>query len=40
MKGKAKCYDELREYLESVPLVDCHDHTGVNCCFWRRITRM
>ena len=27
MKGNAKCYDKLREYLETVPLVDCHDHT-------------
>jgi len=27
MKGSAACYDELREYLETVPLVDTHDHT-------------
>jgi len=27
MKGSAKCYDALREYFETVPLVDCHDHT-------------
>jgi len=27
MKGTAACYAELREYLEGVPLVDCHDHT-------------
>jgi len=27
MKGNAKCYDKVREYLETVPLVDCHDHT-------------
>ena len=27
MKGNAKHYDKLREYLETVPLVDCHDHT-------------
>ena len=30
MKGSAKCYEELRGYLETVPLVDCHDHT-VEC---------
>ena len=30
MKGNAKCYDKLREYLETVPLVDCHDHT-ISC---------
>ncbi|NOZ74177.1 MAG: amidohydrolase family protein [FCB group bacterium] len=27
MKGQAKCYEELREYCETVPLVDCHDHS-------------
>ena len=27
MKSNAKCYDKLREYLETLPLVDCHDHT-------------
>ena len=27
MKSNAKSYDKLREYLETVPLVDCHDHT-------------
>jgi hypothetical protein len=27
MKGTAKSYPALREYIESVPLVDCHDHT-------------
>ena len=27
MKSDAKCYDKLREYLETVPLVDCHDHS-------------
>ena len=26
MRGKAKCYDELYAYCETVPLVDCHDH--------------
>lgn len=28
MRGAAKCYDELRAYIETVPLVDCHDHTA------------
>ena len=28
MRGSAKCYGDLREYLESTPLVDCHDHSG------------
>ncbi|HIJ65939.1 MAG TPA: amidohydrolase family protein [Candidatus Hydrogenedentes bacterium] len=28
MKGAAKCYEELRAYAETVPLVDCHDHTA------------
>lgn len=28
MKSKANCYNRLREYLETIPLVDCHDHTG------------
>lgn len=28
MRGNAKCYDELRAYCETVPLVDCHDHSG------------
>jgi len=28
MKSMAKCYDDLRCYLESVPLVDCHDHAA------------
>jgi uncharacterized protein len=27
MKTNTKHYDKLREYLETVPLVDCHDHT-------------
>ena len=29
MLGRAKCYTKLREYLETVQLVDCHDHTAV-----------
>ncbi len=28
MKSNAGCFQELRRYLETVPLVDCHDHTG------------
>ena len=28
MKSLAKCYDTLRDYVETVPLVDCHDHSG------------
>jgi hypothetical protein len=27
MRGKTKCYDELYAYCETVPLVDCHDHS-------------
>lgn len=27
MRSSAKCYDDLRSYIESVPLIDCHDHT-------------
>jgi len=29
MRSRATCYDELRAYCESVPLIDCHDHSGV-----------
>ncbi len=28
MRGTASCYDELRAYCDTVPLVDCHDHSG------------
>jgi hypothetical protein len=28
MRSNAKCYDDLRAYLETVPLVDCHDHSN------------
>ena len=28
MRSRAECFDELRAYCESVPLVDCHDHSG------------
>jgi uncharacterized protein len=27
MKSQARCYPELREYVESLPLIDCHDHS-------------
>ena len=27
MKSQARCYDELRTYCETVPLIDCHDHS-------------
>ena len=30
MKGTAKCYDELRAYIETIPIVDCHDH-AIEC---------
>ncbi len=28
MRSNAKCYDALRAYLQSVPLIDCHDHSA------------
>ncbi len=28
MKSPAKSYEPLRQYIETIPLVDCHDHTG------------
>jgi len=28
MKGRSKHFGPLREYCETVPIVDCHDHTG------------
>jgi hypothetical protein len=28
MRSHAKCYDNLRAHLESVPLIDCHDHSS------------
>ncbi len=28
MRGNSRSYDELRAYCESVPVVDCHDHSG------------
>jgi hypothetical protein len=28
MRGTARCYEELRAYCETLPIVDCHDHSG------------
>ena len=28
MRGRSKHYDELREFCEGTPIVDCHDHSG------------
>ena len=28
MKSSANCYPELREYIENIPIIDCHDHSG------------
>ena len=28
MRSNARCYDDLRAYLETVPLIDCHDHSA------------
>lgn len=28
MRSNAKCYDALRAYIETIPLVDCHDHAS------------
>lgn len=28
MRSNARCYNELRAYIETIPLVDCHDHAG------------
>jgi len=28
VRSLAACFDDLRAYCESVPLVDCHDHSG------------
>ena len=30
MKGTAKCYGALRDFCETVPIVDCHDH-AIEC---------
>jgi len=27
MRSSSKFFDELREFIGSVPIVDCHDHT-------------
>lgn len=29
MKSRAKCFEELRAYVEELPVVDCHEHAGV-----------
>ena len=29
MKGKAESFQELRDFCETIPLVDCHDHSDV-----------
>ncbi|NIA15186.1 MAG: amidohydrolase family protein [Nitrospiraceae bacterium] len=29
MRSSSACFDELRTFCEEVPLVDCHDHSGV-----------
>ena len=28
MRSNARCYDHLRAYLATVPLIDCHDHSA------------
>ena len=28
MRSTARCYDNLRAYIEFVPLIDCHDHSS------------
>jgi predicted TIM-barrel fold metal-dependent hydrolase len=28
MRGRSRHFDELREFCEGTPIVDCHDHTG------------
>lgn len=28
MRSNARCYEELRQEIERIPLVDCHDHSG------------
>ena len=27
MRSNVKCYEDLRQYIETLPLIDCHDHT-------------
>ena len=27
MKSQARCYSEVREYCDTLPIVDCHDHS-------------
>jgi len=28
MKGRASCFEELRDFCDNVPVIDCHDHSG------------
>jgi uncharacterized protein len=28
MRSNTRCYDHLRAYIETVPLIDCHDHSA------------
>jgi hypothetical protein len=29
MRSRAKCFDELRACVETLPVIDCHDHAGL-----------
>lgn len=29
MKSQARCYPALREYIEALPIIDCHDHSKI-----------
>lgn len=35
MRSGAKCYDELRAHVDTLRLVDCHDHTGASLPCYR-----
>lgn len=28
MRSRSVCFDELREYISTLPIVDCHDHAA------------
>ena len=28
MKSPASCYTDLREYIKTILIIDCHDHSG------------
>ncbi len=28
MKSSVPCFSELRDYIETIPIIDCHDHSG------------